>query len=115
MAINIGHRARELREHRNLSQKNIAGFLGVDQSYISKLETGERPMQADVLEKLAILYGCRTSDFTCEGLPARPGMNTAFRANELSEKDLETIFVINRIALNSFEMTKMLEKNARGR
>ena len=40
MEINV--RIKELREKNGYTQKNIADFLSVDQSFVSKIENGER-------------------------------------------------------------------------
>ena len=57
MANIIGKNIKTLRVEMGLSQSNIASFLNVDQSLISKVEKGERILSADMLEKLACLFG----------------------------------------------------------
>lgn len=109
--INIGATIKSLRENSGFTQKNIANFLKVDQSLISKFESGERPISADMLDKLAALFGISMSVFY-ESADIKP-LSFALRANEISEEDLETICVINRIALNSNFMTKLLESEDR--
>lgn len=49
-------RLRELREDRDLSQKQIAGELGMSQTGYSKYETGENDIPTVVLRKLALFY-----------------------------------------------------------
>ena len=48
------------RLHRHLSQEEVANKLGITQAGVSKLESRKKP-QKQTLEKLAALYGCRTS------------------------------------------------------
>ena len=62
-------RIRDLREDRDLKQKEIAAYLMCDQSLYSKYERGERPLPLDLACKLADLYNvsldylaCRTSE-----------------------------------------------------
>ena len=50
-------RIRDLREDRDLKQKQIAAYLVCDQSLYSKYERGERPVPLDVIVKLADFYG----------------------------------------------------------
>ena len=50
-------RIRDLREDRDLKQKQIAEYLVCDQSLYSKYERGERPVPLDVIVKLADYYG----------------------------------------------------------
>ncbi len=49
---------KEFREHRELSQRDLANYLGVDQSAVAKWETGVSLPSADKLPKLAQLLGC---------------------------------------------------------
>ncbi|MBQ9762292.1 MAG: helix-turn-helix transcriptional regulator [Oscillospiraceae bacterium] len=50
-------RIRDLREDRDLKQKQIAAYLMCDQSLYSKYERGERPLPLELAEKLADYYG----------------------------------------------------------
>ncbi len=50
-------RIRDLREDRDLTQKQIADHLLCDQSLYSKYERGERMLPLDYAEKLADYYG----------------------------------------------------------
>lgn len=50
-------RIRDLREDRDLTQKEIADLLLCDQSLYSKYERLERPLPLDLAEKLADFYG----------------------------------------------------------
>ena len=49
-------RIRDLREDRDLTQKQIAQFLGMSQTGYSKYETGENDIPTAVLIKLADFY-----------------------------------------------------------
>ena len=50
-------RIRDLREDRDLKQKELAEYLMCDQSLYSKYERGERPLPLDYADKLADYYG----------------------------------------------------------
>ena len=50
-------RIRDLREDKDLKQKDIAEYLVCDQSLYSKYERGERPLPLEYAEKLADYYG----------------------------------------------------------
>ena len=50
-------RIRDLREDKDLKQKDIAEYLICDQSLYSKYERGERPLPLEYAEKLADYYG----------------------------------------------------------
>lgn len=105
----IGGKLKELRVKAGFNQSVIAEYLRVDQSLVSKIEKGEREASTDILKKLAELFGCRVSaiisddkDISC--------LNVAFRTNGMSGEDLNTIAVINRIALNLENMQRLLEE-----
>ena len=53
-------RIRDLREDRDLTQKQIAQLLGMPQTGYSKYETGENDIPAAVLIKLADFYKTTT-------------------------------------------------------
>ncbi len=103
----IAERMKAFRKSSGLSQANIACFLGVDQSLISKAEKGERSLSVEMLEKLAALYGVSISAFEEDTLPVNP-LKFALRSGELTTADMEALSAINRIALNSEFMAGLL-------
>lgn len=106
----IGENLRVLRDSAGYNQQNIADFLRVDQSLISKIEKGERSISADMLDKLASLYGITISDVVNEVVEAR-SLSCAFRCSELSSSDLEVISAVHKIALNSEFMSNLMEED----
>jgi len=56
MNKNIGYKIKELREHKNISQENLAFQLDVSQSYLSKIENG-------TIEKLDFLFMQKVAEF----------------------------------------------------
>lgn len=103
-----GERIKFLREKNNFTQKNIAAFLGVDQSLIARVEKDERALSSDLLERLASLFGVSVSAFD-EGSSEVP-LTYAFRASDLTEADMVTISDINRIALNCRLLSSLIDK-----
>ena len=108
MANIIGNNIKTLRDEIGFSQTIIARFLNVDQSLISKIEKGERSLSADMLEKLACLFGVSVNAIEGSTIEAS-NLSFAFRASDLSAEDLEAISAINRIALNSEYMAELLK------
>lgn len=104
----ISNNIKALRESSGLTQANIAHFLNVDQSLISKIEKGERSLSSDAIEKLAYLFGVTVDDLESHELKSS-NLSFAFRASDLTVLDLESISAINRIALNSEFMTNLLK------
>ena len=111
---NIGQNAKHAREVNGFSQANIADFLKVDQSLISKFEKGERSLQSNMLERLANLYGFKISDFDCKsGIPEQR-IKAAYRSNGMTSNDMEAIHDIKRIAMNLFFMTDLAGDRVEG-
>jgi transcriptional regulator with XRE-family HTH domain len=103
----IGENAKRARESCGFSQANVAEFLKVDQSLVSKFEKGLRSLQSNMLERLANLYGYHVSDFECvDGIPAHR-IKAAYRSNKLTTEDMEAIHDIKRIAMNLFFMSDL--------
>jgi transcriptional regulator with XRE-family HTH domain len=55
--MNMNLRIRDLREDKDLKQKQIADYLMCDQSLYSKYERGERDLPLEYAAKLADYYG----------------------------------------------------------
>lgn len=106
--INIGAKIKELRKKGDFTQENIAHFLKVHQSLISDYEAGTRSISVGALEKLAALFGVDVAVFYNENIEIKP-LVFAHRANKIMEGDLDTICAINRVALNSNFMNKLLK------
>ena len=102
----IGENLRKLRDCAGYNQRNIADFLNVDQSLICKIESGERSISIDMLNRLAALFGVSVTAIEND-VVAKP-LSCAFRCSELSASDMETISAINKIALNSELMSSLL-------
>lgn len=58
-------RIRDLREDRDLKQKQLADYLMCDQSLYSKYERGERSMPLEYADKLADFYGVSVDYLLC--------------------------------------------------
>jgi transcriptional regulator with XRE-family HTH domain len=53
----FGEKLRTLRERQSMTQWNLADRLGISQSYVYKLETGQKKPNIDMLMKIADLFG----------------------------------------------------------
>ena len=60
MVINMYERIRALREDSDLTQTQVAEYLGMSQTGYSKYETGENSIPVDVVVKLADFYKTTT-------------------------------------------------------
>ena len=98
-----------MRENAGLRQGQIAEYLGVTQTFISKVETGERNLTVDQLESIVNLYGYSLDAFESMENDVHP-IQFAFRAQDVSQDDLHIIADIGKIAINSRFMAKTLEE-----
>lgn len=104
----IGENIRTLRDNAGFTQSNLAQFMKVDQSLISKVEKGERGLSTEMLEKLAALFGVTVEQI--ENQPVTTSkLSFAFRGSEFTIEEMEAIATINRIALNSEFLDVMLK------
>lgn len=103
----INQRFHELRVKNDLSQAQMADYLDVHQSYISKYENNERQLSVGALEKAAMLFGCDPACLLEEDFQTPP-LAAAFRSEAVAEKDLEAIAAVNKIALNLRLMKSLL-------
>jgi transcriptional regulator with XRE-family HTH domain len=56
------HFLRQWRNFRKLSQDTAADRVEVDRSTLAKIELGQVPYNQDILERLALAYGCDVTD-----------------------------------------------------
>ena len=111
--VTIYEKLKMMREKAGLRQGQIADYLGVTQTYISKVEAGERNLTVDQLESIVTLYGYRLAAFEGMEQDAHP-IQFAFRAQDVSQDDLHIIADIGKIAINSRFMARILEESKVG-
>jgi transcriptional regulator with XRE-family HTH domain len=105
----VGARLKSVRKKCRLTQAQVAEYLGIDQSLVSKIEEGERAASSAMLNKLAALFCCPVTVLAgAEGEQA--AMRVAFRAEGLQSEDLQSLAFINKIALNQAQMEKLWER-----
>ncbi len=56
-------RLREARKEAGIRQTDVAKALGVTQTFVSKVELGERRIDPTELQEFAALYGKKVTDF----------------------------------------------------
>ena len=54
--MRIGEQIAILREHRNISQKELAEHLGIHNSVLNRIELGSRPLRDDELARIAYFF-----------------------------------------------------------
>lgn len=99
--MKINDKVKKYRIKNGYTQKNIADFLHVDQSYISEVEDGRASLTSDMIHQLASLFCIQDSSFLSENDDNIHLTTYTHSISDLTPKDLETIALINRIALNA--------------
>lgn len=100
-------RLKQLRKESKITQEQLAEYLNVDQSMITKLENGTRSLSVGLIEKICSLFGCSEGYLLGEDDAYIP-LNFAFRSKGVEAEDLESIAVINKIAMNIRFMNEMI-------
>jgi transcriptional regulator with XRE-family HTH domain len=65
--LKIGQRIKVLREHTNMSQKDLAYAADLDRSYIASIENGQRNVSIVNIEKIATALKVTLKDFFNDG------------------------------------------------
>lgn len=107
----IGRKIKELRTEFGYTQQDVAEFLGVDQSLVSKYESGERAISIDALEKLGNLFGCGLINTDESAVSTIQPFKVAFRANDICSADMETISIVNKVLQNCLFMSKLIKEH----
>jgi len=101
---------KKLRKKINITQEQMAEYLNLEQSSISKFESGERTLSVSNLERACSLFGIHINDIYIDSKNML-GLSPSFRKTNLSLSSLEDISNINKIALNIIEMNAILDRN----
>ena len=59
----IGQRIKELREHKKISQKDLAYTSDIDRSYIASVESGKRNISIVNIEKISLALNISLQEF----------------------------------------------------
>ncbi len=76
------NRLKELRKNSKLTQEQMAQYLGIDQSMVTKIENGTRGLNVTLIEKICILFFC-SEDYLFGKSDEYIPSNFAFRANSI--------------------------------
>ncbi len=96
----VASRLKEARLKSGLTQKQVARLLDVSDVQVCYWETGKRPIDLSSLSRLADIYGYSMAWFLGDENAASEQVSVAFRAGELSERDLKEIAWARRFVKN---------------
>ncbi|MCE5224745.1 MAG: helix-turn-helix domain-containing protein [Porphyromonadaceae bacterium] len=105
----IAKNIRMLRDKYNFTQVQIASYLNITSSAVNQYESGARPVPADVVSKLAVLFNVDEYDLYEED-PQQQNLMTAFafRADELTDEDIKSVSAFRKIVTNYFHLSNAL-------
>lgn len=91
----VAYRLKELREENGYSQRQLAEYLEIDQSNLSKIENGKRKLNLILLDKICYLYNCNPNYLL--------GKSDSYQKPKISFKsgrdiDLSVIAKINQLS-----------------
>ena len=104
---NMNERLKYLRKESKITQDQLAQFLSVDQSMITKLENGTRSFSITMVDKICSLFGYSEEFLLGESDDYIP-LNFAFRSTGIEAEDLESIAAVNKIAINLKYMNELM-------
>jgi transcriptional regulator with XRE-family HTH domain len=65
--VKLGQRVKDLREVKEMSQKDLAYSADLDRSYIASIENGQRNVSIVNIEKIAMALGVTIKEFFNDG------------------------------------------------
>jgi transcriptional regulator with XRE-family HTH domain len=100
---------RALRESLGYTQANIATYLGITPSAVNQYENDSRPIPAEAVSQLALLFNVEEYELYQESPQQQQLLSAfAFRANEFADTDLKVISAFKKIVLNYFYIRKAI-------
>lgn len=100
---------KNLREKFSYTQAFIADYLGITAAAVNQYENDARTIPENVIAKLALLYNVEEFDLYEEN-PEKQNLLTsfAFRADEITPEDMDTISRFKKIISNYVNMSSAL-------
>lgn len=107
--MKISEKIKELRKNFGLNQEELARYLEVDQTLISRIESDERNATLGMLRRLSELFACPLESLLDENMMPEV-IKVPFRSKDATPNDLCTLSKANKIILNLKEMLDLKEK-----
>lgn len=105
----VGNKIKAFRERQGLSQDHLADYLNLSRVTISMIESGDRTIDMEKLERLANLFGVELSVFFSDDEGKfETELAFAFRTEQIESSDLEEIANFKRIVKNHQKMKRLL-------
>lgn len=108
MSTTFGEILREKRRLAGISQRQLAESVGVDFSYISKLENGRMPSPAaDTIVRIAARISCASEELLAAGQKLPDGVGSILSGNPAAVRFLQEA---SSLSLNETEWEQMRGK-----
>jgi transcriptional regulator with XRE-family HTH domain len=105
----ISKNIKDLRVKFGYTQAFIAEYLNLTPAAVNQYENDARTIPTSVIEKLAILYNVEEYDLYEENPEKRQLISSfAFRAEELSALDMQSVSKFKKVILNYLNMSSAL-------
>jgi len=95
----VGHYLAQWREHRGLTQSQLADRMGVTRGYVSHIETGKRRYDQDLLESASTALSCTPADIISRNPAMERETDLTAMSRKLSAKQAEKAAKIIRLIL----------------
>jgi transcriptional regulator with XRE-family HTH domain len=104
----LSQNLQEYRKRLGLTQDQIASFLEVDRSLITRFEIGDREISYPQLKKLSHLFNVEVEDLLeVDSAKREANFAFAFRSEGLDSMDLKSIADFQRVVRNYIEMSRI--------
>ena len=105
----IGQNIQQFRNRLGISQAVLSDYLAISREMLSYYETGTRNIPIDVIAKAAKIFGVDEYDlFETQNENLCVNLAFAFRSDDLTVDDLNSIADFKKIILNYLSMKKVV-------
>lgn len=97
MTTKFGKQLRIIRVEKDENIYEMAKRLGISTSYLSAIETGDRPIPADLVEKITTIYGLSSNQIeTLKDAEAESATKINVDLSKVSVEQKKLIFALSR-------------------
>lgn len=108
--VMFGENLKALRKANELTQDQVATYLGIMRTAYANYESGTRSMPLPQMQKAADLFGCPLSVLLSDNPnDVQNILPFAFRADDLTADDLHELAHFKKVALNYIKMSNLLK------
>jgi transcriptional regulator with XRE-family HTH domain len=110
---NIGDRIRELREQKGWSQRELSRRVGINYSVMSRIESGQRPVEDDEILKFADIFEVSTDYLLGRSNDPSPVIEVAGKEIKLTPDEFKVFEEIKKHPILFHDLVSDPEKKVR--